>query len=59
MKSLSLSESKVVSIRNTSIYQDYRFQHMSMIESQKSVEVEIDQKDFDESLDKIFIQVQN
>lgn len=32
---------------------------MSMIESQKSVEVEIDQKDFDESLDKIFIQVQN
>lgn len=34
MQSLSLSESKVMSIRNNSIYQDYRFQHMSVIGDQ-------------------------
>lgn len=32
--SMSLSESKIVSIRNTSIYQDFRFSHLSAVGGQ-------------------------
>ena len=31
VKSMSFSESKIVSIRNTSIYQDFRFSHLSRV----------------------------
>ena len=61
--SISLSESKVISIRNTSIYQDYRFQHLSLIETnQKSAQKvwsaykNIEYIEIDESLCDVFAQ---